>query len=141
MLNSYPEDFSFRFRWQMGSVPPPYYYEYTITIEADGSGNIELLPDYPQNRPQKRTAPLRLNKTIISSLFEEMQTAGLFEKVCAEVESNWTGGSQASLDVHAWGKDFHVPYSISSSDMQRLEPVFLSIQEFVPTQLLNGLPG
>jgi hypothetical protein len=140
-MTSYPDDFSFRFRWQLGSVPPPYYYEYTIKINADGTGDIELLPDYPQHHPQKRTAPLRLNKTTINYLFEEMQSAGLFENVCPEVESNWTGGSQASLDVHAWGKEYHVPYSISSADLHRMEPVYLAIQELIPAQMLKGLPG
>jgi hypothetical protein len=140
-MSSYPEDFAFRFRWQMGSVPPPYYYEYTITVTADGTGSIELLPDYPQNHPQKRNSTLRLTKTILTNLFEEMQSAGLFEKISLEVESNWTGGSQATLDVHAWDKDFHIPYSISSIDAQRMEPVFLAIQELIPSQLLNGLPG
>jgi hypothetical protein len=140
-MNSYPEDFTFRFRWQLGNVPPPYYYEYTITIKADGSGDIELLPDYPQNHPEKRQAPLHLNKTTLSYLFEEMQTASLFDKACLEVESNWTGGSRASLDVQAWGKNFHVPYSISSMDAQRMDPVYLAIQELIPNQLLNGLPG
>jgi hypothetical protein len=140
-MNLYPEDFSFRFRWQMGNVPPPYYYEYTIRVSADGTGDIELLPDYPQHHPQKRTAPLHLNKTTLVYLFEEMQTASLFEKDCVEVESNWIGGSQAALDIHAWGKDFHVPYSVSSADAHRLEPVFQAIQELIPSQLLNGLLG
>ncbi len=138
-MNSYPEDFSFRFRWQMGSVPPPYYYEYTIHVNADGTGDIELLPDYPQNHPQKRTAPLHLNKTTLSYLFEEMQTANLFDKDWTEVDPNWISGNHAALDVHAWGKDFLVPYSISSADARRMEPVFLAIQELIPPQLLNGL--
>jgi hypothetical protein len=140
-MNSYPDDFSFTYRWKLGSVPPPYYYEYTIRVKEDGTGDIELLPDYPEHHPQKRTAPMRLNKTTLKFLFEEMQSAGLFEKACAEVESNWIGGSQASLDVRAWGKDFHVPFSISSADTRRLEPVFLAIQELIPPHLLNGLPG
>jgi len=140
-MNSYPQDFSFQFRWHMGSVPPPYYYEYTIRVNPDGTGSIDLLPDYPQNHPQKRTAPLRLEQSMLEYLFQEMKTAGLFDKACVEVDSNWIGGSQAALDVNAWGKDYHVPFSISSADTQRLEPVFLAIQELIPSQLLNGLPG
>lgn len=140
-MSTYPDDFSFTYRWKMGSVPPPYYYEYTIRVNNDGSGDVSLLPDYPENHPQKRSASLRLNKSTLVFLFEEMQSAGLFEKEFPEVDSNWFEGSRAALTVQAWGKDFHVPFAISSADNHRLEPVFLAIQELIPPHLLNGLPG
>jgi hypothetical protein len=140
-MNAYPEDFSFEYRWQLGSVPPPYYYEYTIQVNADGSGGIELLPDYPMHHPVMRTASLSLNRDTLEYLFDEMQKAGLFENTCQLVDNNWIGGSKSTLVVHALGKDYRVPYSISSADMRRLESVFLAIQELIPSQLLNGLPG
>lgn len=137
----YPDDFSFKYNWQMGSVPPPYYYEYTIQVNSDGSGQVELLPDYPMHHPGKRTAALNLDRKTMEYLFKEMSEAGLFEINCPEIDPNWTGGSQSALNVHAWGKDYNVPFSISSADRLRVEPVFLAIQELLPSQLLKGLPG
>jgi len=137
----FPEDFSFTYRWQMGSVPPPYYYEYTVQVNPDGAGTIELLPDYPVHHPEKRVVTIRLDTKTMGTLYEEMQNAGVFDQPFQLVDTNWLGGSKSSLDVHAEEKDFHVPSAISSADARRLEPVYLAIQELLPSQLLSGLPG
>jgi len=42
-----PADFSLRYAWREGSLPPPYHYAYRITLAADGSGAMQLVPDYP----------------------------------------------------------------------------------------------
>jgi hypothetical protein len=137
----YPEDFSFSYRWQMGSVPPPYYYEYTVQVNPDGGGTIELLPDYPMHHPEKRVISIQLDSKKMEKLFEEMQNAGIFDQPFHLVDSSWLGGSRSSLDVRADGQDFHIPAAISSADSRRLDPVFLAIQELLPSQLLSGLPG
>ena len=45
-LDTRPADFNVIYEWQEGSLPPPYHYEYTITIKADGQGQIVMIPDY-----------------------------------------------------------------------------------------------
>src|SRR5581483_4503008 len=42
-----PDDFALEYRWREASLPPPYHYEYTITIKPTGHGEIVMIPDYP----------------------------------------------------------------------------------------------
>lgn len=136
-----PEEFSFEYQWQMGSVPPPYYYEYSIKVEANGAGAVELLPDYPMHHPVPRTLEINVGHFSLECLYIEMTKDELFEKECRGVDSNWGGESLSSLVVRAWGKEYKVPSLISSADRRRLEPVFLAIRELIPSQFLYGFPG
>ncbi|HUT36408.1 MAG TPA: hypothetical protein VNE39_23175 [Planctomycetota bacterium] len=44
-----PADFGFRYDWREGSLPPPYHYEYTISVSPEGEGTIVFRPDYPEH--------------------------------------------------------------------------------------------
>jgi len=136
-----PEDFSFEYQWQMGSVPPPYYYEYSVKVDTNGSGVVELLPDYPMHHPVPRTVEINVGHSTLECLYMEMTKVELFEKECRVVDSDWVGGSLSSLVVRAWGKEYKVPSFISSADTRRLEPLFLAIRGLIPSQILYGFPG
>jgi hypothetical protein len=42
-----PADFSLRYTWRAGTLPPPYHYDYRIVLHADGSGKMIMVPNYP----------------------------------------------------------------------------------------------
>lgn len=46
-----PHDFALTYTWQEGSLPPPGHYEYTITLDHEGHGEVVLVPDYSFNSP------------------------------------------------------------------------------------------
>src|SRR4051812_20811553 len=35
-----PADFSLTYDWRAGSMPPPFHYEYTVSISPDGEGKV-----------------------------------------------------------------------------------------------------
>src|SRR5262245_35527834 len=38
-----PEDFQVTCEWSEGSLPPPFHYEYTITITSIGAGTVAMV--------------------------------------------------------------------------------------------------
>ncbi len=126
-----PDDFSLEYSWHSGSVPPPYYYEYTVTIAADGRGQVTLLPDYPQHQPPLRRAEFFVPIQVVAQLCERMRAAGLFEHAWKTAEDNTGGGEGASMTVHVEGQLIHVPHLLPMMDGLRVAPVYELIRDLV----------
>jgi len=41
-----PADFALVYSWREGSLPPPYHYSYTISLQPDGAGELVFVPGY-----------------------------------------------------------------------------------------------
>lgn len=72
-----PGDFSVAYHWENGSLPPPNHYEYTIMIEADGSGQMTLIPDYPGGDVPVWEERFTLSAAQLDALYATLQAHGL----------------------------------------------------------------
>lgn len=125
-----PNDFSIEYSWQSGSVPPPYYYEYTVTIHSDGRGWVTLLPDYPQNHPQPRRAEFFIAQKDFQRLWETMHASGLFEHGWKPAQPGGPiGGEAACLTIRRGSEVIQVPYLLSMVDGLRFAPVYEAIRD------------
>lgn len=48
--------FNITLDWREGSVPPPYYYEYRIIVDARGVGEVTMRSGYPPQAEEWREA-------------------------------------------------------------------------------------
>ena len=46
-----PDDFQVQYYWEVGSLPPPYFYAYTITLGPEAKGEIRFMPGYSNDDP------------------------------------------------------------------------------------------
>lgn len=112
-----PDDFSVRYAWQEGSLPPPYHYSYEVTIAADGSGQVTFLPDYDFSDPPIWIETFALDAAQMDALYQQMLDAEVFSRSWAEADDIPVGGSSAVLDVTAAGNILTVPaFPASGSD-------------------------
>jgi hypothetical protein len=103
-----PADLSIQYEWQEGSLPPPYHYEYTITVSSAGQGTIVLIPDYPADGVPIWTENFAVSPAQMDALYQLFLTNGLFENSWQETDPP-VGGSSQSIAITAHGQEITIP--------------------------------
>lgn len=101
-----PVDFSVKYEWRAGSMPPPYHFEYTININPAGQGKVLMIPDYPSDRVPRWTETFALTRVELDKLYRVMVDNDLFTKRWQRLDRQPIGGSRQEMMVTAQGKQF-----------------------------------
>ena len=136
-MNSRPSDFSFRYKWREGTVPPPYHYEYTISAGPTSAGRIDFLPDYPEYNPPTWTETFDLDNDALDNLYALMLNKNMFEKNWTVIEDGRVGGPLEWMEVTAAGKKFLVPSVIEEAAI--LSQVYDAVKALVPEGIWAAL--
>lgn len=109
-----PEDFSFTYNYDNGSLPSPYHFEYKITVKADKTVELNYFPDYIVQAGIEDATPIWIEKTSINKekladLYQQMEKIGVFTAVWQEPEKKIVGDSYEFLKVKANAGDFKIP--------------------------------
>ncbi len=103
-----PDDFSFVFQHVDGSTPPPFHAEWTIEVDANGSGSASYVPDYAGDDVPLYSTDLQLDADQLDSIYEDMRDAGLLEDI-EKSDDPPIGGSIETAAIMADGKTYVVP--------------------------------
>jgi hypothetical protein len=125
-------DFSVRYEWKEGSIPPPYYYEYTIRIGPGSGGEIVFQPDYSFNDPPVWTEKLEFTEQNLIELHALMVEKEVFERDWKQAEEPSVGGSLEWVEVAWRGKQLAIPSQLDSEDAAIMKDVYQAIRSFVP---------
>lgn len=132
-------DFQVRYIWREGSLPPPYYFEYTIQIGPGVQGTIEFQPDYPFNDPPIWVEELTLSPQQISDLYDLMKEKQVFTREWNPVDEPSVGGGVQWIEGVANGQRFSVPEQLSSSDAKEMAEVYSTIRSMAPASIWSTL--
>lgn len=131
--SSKPDGLAVEYHWREGSMPPPYHYEYDITISADGKGRIAFRPDYgaqPEWVEEFAVADMAKLRKIVDD-------AGVFTKTWTELKDPPVGGAYAWLKATSDGKTVEVPSH--PTEPGRLAEVYAAIHDSVPRAIWDSL--
>jgi hypothetical protein len=134
-----PADFALEFRWAEGSLPPPYYYEYTITIDNAGNGTVVFSPDWDFENPPVWTETFSLDAAALDALYAAFRDNGLFDRDWRQNELPPVGGGAESLTVTANGKMYEVPYFVAQGQSSAAGVIKGSVPLVVPQQIWDDL--
>ena len=107
--SSRPDDFSVTYNWYEGSLPPPYHYEYMITIESDGAGLVTYTPDYPGADVPTWTEVFTLDSSQLDALYVQLRHLDVFATAWSETDDVPVGGSHSTLMILADGRTVDIP--------------------------------
>ena len=126
-----PADFGLRYDWREGSLPPPYHYEYTISVSPEGDGTIVFRPDYPEHGTPAWDEHFRVAEPLLDKLhkmvLERQVSAASWETA---PDSAHVGGALEWLEVVAGGERHVVPSDLLHPEA--MEPVYAFIRGLVP---------
>lgn len=132
-----PSDFSLRYEWREGSLPPPHHYEYEIHVSRGGEGRIVFRPDYPMHDPPVWTETFEVEAEALRGLHAMIVEKGLLRQTWAEVDDDPVGSSLESVQIVADGQRFVVPYLIKEPETVR--GVYEAVKSLVPAAIWTKL--
>ena len=103
-----PDDFTLTYTWAEGSVPPPHYYEYTITVVPPDQGHIAFLPDYTANAPPTWERAFHPDLTSRILVFNWLRATGRLGQSWPTSVDAALGGETGYLDVSTGGRRTHL---------------------------------
>jgi hypothetical protein len=135
-----PADFSLRYEWNEGSLPPPYYYEYTIRIGPGPQGEIEYRPDYAANDPPVWTETIPIQEADLDALYALCAEKGVFTTDWRPMDSPPIGGSSDSMEITADGSQISIPSFVAGEQgANDLREVYEAINALVPREIWTAL--
>ncbi|MBA3471563.1 MAG: hypothetical protein H0T53_18160 [Herpetosiphonaceae bacterium] len=130
-----PSDLALVYTWREGSLPPPYHYEYTISLQPDGAGELVFEPGYSGGATPVWTEPFTVSVDQRASLYTLLRDKGVLSREWPPSPELSVGGSTEWLQVTAGGKQVQIPPQLQPADTTAMEPVYASINRLVPADL------
>lgn len=138
-FNTRPTDFNLIYEWQEGSLPPPYHYEYTITINPDGQGQIVMVPDYAFSDPPAWTETFTLTPTALDQVYRLLIDKGLFTQRWQAQQDPPVGGSFDSLHVTAHDQNITIPSFVIPAQASAAKDIATAVRALVPQNIWDKL--
>jgi hypothetical protein len=138
-LDTRPSDFNLVYEWHEGSLPPPYHYEYTITLGPDGQGQIEMLPDYASDRTPHWTETFSVTPAAFDQFYRLLSDKGLFTQRWQAMSDTPVGGGSESLLVTAHGRQISIPPYVILLQTAAAEDMATATRALVPQSLWDKL--
>lgn len=131
-----PADFGGTVDYANGSVPPPYHYEWRVTVTAT-TAEVEWRPGYDDE-----VAPWRNSVDITGEqrehLYDRLREIGVFE-LAPDTSEGLAGGSTGSFELVADGKTHDSgTLGMSRAGQDVLEEIVDAIEELVPADVWDG---
>ena len=139
MDSAIPSDFSAEYKWREGSVPPPYHYEYIISIGPGARGEIVFFPDYPSDETPAWRETFEVSDEALSAFFGLIKEKEVLSTNWQEMENPLIGGELEWLKVTAGGTQVLVPSLLIEEQAAAISAVFQAIRSFVPESIWTDL--
>lgn len=120
------------------SIPPPYHFEYSITLKDDDSGVIDFRPDYPQQDVPFWSMRFQISRTKFDELMSIFSTlpTGQEWRIPERIR---TGGSQEWCEGIISGRRFQIPAELDENDARLWQDVYSNIKQLVPLAIWKEL--
>jgi hypothetical protein len=138
-MTTFPEDFTIRYEWREGSLPPPHHYEYSIILGPDGQGQVVMQPDYPGEGTPTWSEVFLAPPAEMERLFRCLVSQGLFTQRWRQQEDPPVGGSSQSLRATVRGRAAHVPFFVLPAQAAAVEEMCVAVKAIVPQAIWKKL--
>jgi len=135
-----PDDFAVAYDWREGSLPPPYYYEYTITLTAKGNCEVIMVPGRygAAEAPQWREL-FQVPDADRDRLYQQFLELGLWTQSWREPNERNVGGSTFWMTVVANGRQVKLPAQVVDSQEESAEQISAAVHAIIPPEIWNKL--
>ncbi len=132
-----PPDFSLSLYWDTGSLPPKYRYEYVIAIGPGNQGQLVYQAGYDTaDESLRRVSDFTLADERLDELYTYLNEQGVFTTRW-KIGRKLIGGSNTSLIVTAFAREYRLPSLVEFSDEQRTlaRETIEGVATFVPESI------
>lgn len=137
--DSRPADLSVHYHWQEGSLPPPFHYEYNITLKPQGQGKVVLTPDYPSDNVPTWTETFTVSAAELDQFYQVLFNQGLFRQTWRAQAVPPIGGSSQSVTVMAHGLKIEIPAYVLPEQEAAAVAICSAVRALVPEAIWDKL--
>lgn len=130
-----PADFAVAYDWREGSLPPPYYYEYSITLSADGQCELIMVPSYPASDVPRWQERFQVSEADRDRLYQQLLELGLFTQSWREATELRVGGSTEWMTVVANGTQVKIPSQVIERQQTSATEIYAAVKAIVPPEI------
>jgi hypothetical protein len=134
-----PADFAVAYDWREGSLPPPYYYEYSITLSADGLCELIMLPGYPGGEVPRWQERFEVPAADRDRLYQQFLNLGLFTQSWRAETELRVGGSTEWMTVVANGTQVKIPSQVVERQEATAAELYAAVKSIVPPETWTRL--
>lgn len=134
-----PDDFRLDYHWQAGTMPPPHHYEYDISIDATGRGEITMIPDYPREGVPVWTKQFTVEPADVHELYGLLVANELLTENWRAAEDPPVGGSVRYMHVTAGEHEVAIPAFPASGQKEKAAEMYAAVRNLVPEQQWDEL--
>ncbi|HET9496535.1 MAG TPA: hypothetical protein VFR15_20090 [Chloroflexia bacterium] len=135
-----PADFKVTYEWRAGSMPPPYHYEYTVTVGPGAVGEVRFVPNYPGEGVPVWTEKLDVTPEQIKELYGVVVQQRLLRGDWRELPSPPVGGSVEWAVIEANGQKHTIPVALEDPDAIAVAPLYEMVRaKIVPEAVWEKL--
>jgi len=136
-MNAISKDFSVRYTWCEGSVPPPHHYEFRIELGPGHQGLITFWPDYPQFDSPEWEIAFTVSRDDLARLYDLLQSTDAFRLAWSTPENMPVGDSLEWLKINLNQQQFSIPSNAEPSEA--LPSIYKFIRSLVPEEVWTDL--
>lgn len=135
-----PDDFQIEYYWETGSLPPPYFYSYKISIGPGNHGEINFQADYSDEDPPVWIENIEVSDAELGQLYQMLHEMGMFEKEWQQAADTPDGGSVSKLSGDAYGYEFAIPSFVAGKQQEKdARALYEYIETLVPQETWEKL--
>jgi hypothetical protein len=135
-----PADFKVTYEWRAGTMPPPYHYEYTVTVGPGAVGEVRFTPDYPGTGVPVWTEKLEVTPDQVKDLYGVVVSQRLLRNDWRELSSPPVGGSVEWATIEANGNKYTTPSALEDPDAEAVAPLYEMVRsKIVPEAMWEKL--
>lgn len=132
-----PDDFTLRYQWDTGTLPPPYSHQVLVSVDADGSGTAQIQMNGSNAPAWSET--FRATAEQMDATYKAFCESGVFATAWQNPDTYPVGGSSWRLQATALGDLVVIPPYAVSTPARSLDRVVDAIEEIVPRRIWQTL--
>lgn len=119
--------------YNSGALPPPYHYSYTITITADGTGELSYVNGYDENGKNKSQLNFTLGKKQMAELKSRLKKSGVLTDKIKERpnEEIPDGGHSENLTLYSDAEPPEIIASVPSYPDVKYEAALNKLYKYI----------
>ncbi|MBM4157933.1 MAG: hypothetical protein FJ216_04030 [Ignavibacteria bacterium] len=137
---------SLEYSYYAGSVPPPYHYEYTVTLERELKGTIKYVLGYSEKDVPVYKFNFEFSEEQLNKLNEALESSKVFSEKIAQLPNDKIpiGGSTEHLKIYISsddeeGKIIAIPSFPQEEYKEGIKNLYDVIKKIVPEDIRKDL--
>lgn len=120
-----------------GSLPPPYHWEWTASLFADGAVNLTYCKGYEQEGPGCADVSGQTDPAAVAAIIAAARESGLLERPAQAAEDIMVGGGLTSGMVMLDMQGVELISSPRAEDAPRVQSVLTTMAAAIPQELIT----